>query len=97
MDETQKRNLELLSNVGVALDKNGNIHDNLGNPAGRRGSLGSEAPGRHRTTFTEQDDHDLSEWVQKAEDQGLRINIKVFEDIESIVCIFPTCVLTSLD
>jgi hypothetical protein len=89
MDPTKRQDLQLLSNVGIALNKNGDIHNNLGNPARRRGFLGSEGQKRSRIVFTNEDDDYLSKWVKKAQDQGLRINIKIFEDLESIVYIFP--------
>lgn len=71
--------LRLISHIGITVDQHCRIHDNVGNPVGRSDT------GKRRMPFSADDDETLKEWVQKAEDQGLHANSKIFEDLESIV------------
>jgi hypothetical protein len=77
--------LGLLSYAGIAIDDNGDIHDDLGNPAGRKGPDNGPSPARRRIGFSLEDDRTLNDWVAMAKDQGLELKPKIFEDLESIV------------
>jgi hypothetical protein len=46
-DIAKPRMLDLISNIGVKVDENGHINDQLGCPAGRRSPLGSAPEARH--------------------------------------------------
>lgn len=84
MERFEFKKLDLISNIGIEVNENGDVCDNLGRPARRRG-LPDPTPPRRRLRFTADDDQILQEWVLRAEEQGLQLGAKIFRDLESIV------------